>query len=68
MESSNKPITSKYRGVSWAKQRGKWLSRIRIRGKQVNLGYFADEKHAARAYDNAARKHFDGFAKCNFPV
>ena len=65
LRSSN---TSGYRGVSWDKHSGKWRARIRLDGKEIYLGLFADEKEAARAYDAAARIHHDpAFAQLNFP-
>ena len=45
---------SKYVGVSWHKQRKKWNAQITIDGKQKNLGYYHDEKEAARMYDEQA--------------
>jgi hypothetical protein len=60
--------TSEYRGVSWSKSSKKWQAQIHFDGKQRHLGYFADEKEAARAYDRASRAHHGGKAKLNFPV
>lgn len=42
--------SSKYKGVSWHKQRNKWLASIKINGKQKNLGYFKCELAAAVVY------------------
>lgn len=58
---------SKYRGVSWATDRGMWRASIRIE-KNIHLGYFADEVEAAHAYDDAARIRFGVMANCNFPL
>jgi hypothetical protein len=58
--------TSKYKGVHRYKPTGRWRSQIRIKGKKTHLGYFADEKEAARTYDRAAVKYFGEFAKLNF--
>ena len=45
---------SKYVGVSWFKQTKKWMASIMIDGKKKNLGYYHDEKEAARVYDEQA--------------
>lgn len=42
--------TSKYLGVSFHKQKSKWVARIRIDGKNKHLGYFEDEEEAGKAY------------------
>ena len=59
--------TSKYKGVYWRKERGKWQARITFQNKRIRLGHFEDESEAARAYDGAAKKYFGEFAKLNFP-
>lgn len=59
--------SSQYKGVSWARAKGKWRACIRIE-KTVHLGYFSDEAEAARAYDEAARTRFGVMANCNFPL
>ena len=48
----NRP--SKYVGVTWSKQDKKWKAAIRIDGKSKTLGYYHDEKEAARIYDEQA--------------
>ncbi len=45
---------SQYRGLSQSKN-GRWQSRIIHGGKGANLGIFATQEEAARAYDAAAR-------------
>lgn len=45
-------IQSKYRGVSWSKERNKWHSQIGYKNKRYNLGYFDTEEEAYKAYIN----------------
>ena len=55
--------SSGYRGVTWHKQAGKWMSRICIQNKRETLGlfdtaeeaYFAYKKRASEAYTHANR-------------
>lgn len=65
ISSNKKPKTSKFKGVSWAKASKKWMAGIGVNGKTKNLGYFTDEKDAARAYNEAALKYFGEFARLN---
>lgn len=60
---------SGYRGVTKAQCKGKarWKARIRVDGKVIYLGTFADKEEAARAYDAKARAFFAEFARTNFP-
>lgn len=46
--------TSRYRGVSFHRQRKKWQANICVQGKQTFLGIFTSEERAARAYDYGA--------------
>ena len=46
--------TSRFRGVCWVKRDKKWRVQITIEGKQKLLGYFNNEKDAARKYDEQA--------------
>ena len=57
---SNK-FHSQFRGVTFCKRQNKWLAQIRF-----HLGYFSDEKLAARAYDKAAKRLYGKFATPNF--
>lgn len=61
----NKKTTSKFKGVSWNKQRGKWRSRIMFYGKEIHLGFFSDEKEAAEAYNEKALEIYGDFAYQN---
>jgi transposase len=58
--------TSKYKGVCWDEDRGKWLAQINKEGVHKHLGRFDDEIDAAEAYDNAARELFGEHAFLNF--
>lgn len=51
-----KGYTSKFVGVSFAKEREKWLSRIRINDKITHLGYFDSEIEASSAYQNKLKQ------------
>jgi hypothetical protein len=48
--------TSKYIGVCWDKNRGKWLSSIKIEGVQKYLGRYDNEEEAANAYLNQLKE------------
>jgi hypothetical protein len=55
---------SKYKGIVLSYN--KWMVRIQSPDKvRVHLGYFKDEKDAARAYDRAAVEMFGEFAATN---
>lgn len=55
---------SKYKGVTWDKNRKLWSALIR-NGKVINLGRFELEIEAALAYNKAANKFFGKFARLN---
>ena len=48
-----KGYSSKYTGVGWHKAASKWVARIRINGKNKQLGCFTDELEASKAYNEA---------------
>ena len=58
--------SSKYKGVSWHKERRKWRTRICNNGKEFSLGLFDSEIEAAKAYDQKAKELFGEFAYLNF--
>ncbi|NCC26499.1 MAG: hypothetical protein EOM25_15065 [Deltaproteobacteria bacterium] len=47
---NGKTLSSKYPGVYWDTQNGKWKAHICIGGKLKHIGYFASETAAAKAY------------------
>lgn len=60
--------SSRFKGVTWNKRRGKWCAKIQVRGQWHHLGYFDDELDAARAYDEAALAWHGEYACLNFPT
>lgn len=60
--------SSRYKGVSWWKNQGKWTARLAHNGQDFWLGYYTDEIEAALAYDRAAREQFGEYAVLNFPA
>ena len=59
--------SSRYKGVTWSKQRKRWIAQIRRDGKVRHLGLFDSEADAGYAYDAGAREVFGPFACLNFP-
>ena len=59
--------TTGFNGVSWRKARRKYQARIIVNGKIFYLGHFTTAEEAAKAWDEAAVKHFGEFANLNFP-
>jgi|ERR1044072_5227717 hypothetical protein len=58
---------SVYKGVSLDKRRGYWNAEIWHNYKKYYLGAFKEERHAAMAWDIAARDLKGSFAYLNFP-
>lgn len=65
--SSQKNATSKYIGVSWAKNVNKWSCQININGNKIHLGVFEDEIEAGKRRDIATKEFFGEHGKLNFP-
>ncbi len=58
---------SKYKGVSFDKNRNLFIAYIQHNGKKYFLGRFKNETDAAKAYDKKALELFGEFAYLNFP-
>jgi len=63
--SHNKNKTSQYKGVSYDRTMHKWRTRICKDGVRYFLGRFKNEKKAAMAYNEAARRMFGEYAHIN---
>lgn len=63
----NFPVTKKntsgYKGVSWHKQRKRWVASIKVNGKKIDLGRYKTPEEAHAAYCEAANKHHGEFAR-----
>lgn len=57
--------SSKYKGVYRRAANGKYCAQISDGKRRINLGDFASEVEAARAYDAAAIRLHGEFARCN---
>ena len=64
--SPNKNGTSRFLGVSWSKDRKKWIACIMSDGKQTNIGAFSSEVDAAIARDAVAARLHGQYARLNF--
>lgn len=61
----NKPTHSKFKGVTWHKTKKKWIAQIIFNKKKTELGAFASELEAAKAYNLAATEFWGEFAVLN---
>lgn len=61
-----KKMTSRFKGVVWIKDEGKWRVIIRSDGEVYYLGRFINEASSARAYDKKALELHGSFANLNF--
>ena len=59
-QSNNK---SGFKGVSWHKQKQKWVAQIKIEGKNKFLGFFINPEDAYSKYCEMALLHYGEYAK-----
>lgn len=59
----NRNSKSGLKGVSWHKKNRKWVANIRVKGKRIYLGSFANAQDAYAVYCEAAKRHFGEFAR-----
>jgi hypothetical protein len=62
---ANRNNTSGFKGVVWHKRAGKWRAQIMVDYKRKYFGLYRTAIEAARAYNEAAKKHHGGFANLN---
>lgn len=62
---TNKPCSSKYKGVSWRKDKNKWQASICVNYKSMFLGLFHNEMLAAVMYNLKAIELHKEFANLN---
>lgn len=55
--------SSGYRGVHWSKHTKKWVAKMRVRGKDINIGSFLSKEDAALAYNAAAKRYQGQFSR-----
>ncbi|MCI9298114.1 MAG: hypothetical protein HFI10_11830 [Lachnospiraceae bacterium] len=58
-------VTSRFKGVSYMRDKHKWRSRIMIGGREKHIGLYGTEEEAALAYNEAAKSYFGEYAKLN---
>lgn len=60
--------TTGFKGVTFSKLRVVYHSQIMVDRKHIHCGTFDNKEDAARAYDEAAIKHFGDFACTNYSL
>lgn len=61
----NKGAASRYKGVYFKRKLNKWEVSLQVNKDRKYIGVFEKEEDAARAYNEAAIKHFGDFALLN---
>lgn len=67
----HKRCASRYKGVQLSYKRGnyqRWMCKVQVKGKQVLIGLFRNELHAAMAYDMWMLDMYGEFVKPNLRV
>ena len=62
---ANSNNSSKYKGVSWRKQKNRWYACISVDKKTKGLGFYIDEDQAAKAYNKAVYDYWSGVGYVN---
>jgi len=62
---STTKFSSRFKGVSWSKERKLWKACIWLGTNNFHIGAYVIEEQAARAYNEAAKKHYGEFARLN---
>jgi hypothetical protein len=63
----NRNNTSGYKGVTWDKERRKWLAQVQVHGRNKYLGRYDDKQDAHAAYRAAMDAHFAEYAYAGEP-
>lgn len=61
----NKNNTSGHKGVSWSKEKNKWVAQLTFKGKNHILGRFDNIEDAIRSRKEAEDKYFNNFINGN---
>ncbi len=64
-QNSKNKNTKLFRGLTWSKKMKRFVARIRVNGKHIDLGGFVNPVDAAKAYNEAAKIHHGEFASLN---
>lgn len=67
LNTGSKGGSSRFNGVSFSKQKGKWLAQFFLNGAAIYCGLFEREEDAARAVDRRKKELCGEFARLNFP-